>query len=177
MNEEKGIRQLARQIKVSHTAIANAMKDLNITGQSQGQGKPTLLNANEQARIAAYLGCSAALNNSSAITPSSALSVIPDDVDLPLDGYTYEGAENLTLIDTSQRRSSAMQGFMNHLDNYQGSGKNLADAMVEDAKRRGADLGTQIALAELGTAISTSQAIKNDAAKKLGLVKDSEPAS
>ena len=170
----KGIRQLARQIKVSHTAIANAMKDLNITGQSQGQGKPTLLSDDEQARIAAYLGCSAALNNSTPTLQSSQVSIVPADVVLPVPSVERL---DLTVADSSKTRALAMQEFMTTLNTYQGNGQSLEDALLQKAKQDGAELGTQLALAKLGTAIATSQDIERDAAKKLGLVKDGDASS
>ncbi len=51
------IRQLAEKLKVSHTAIRNAIADIKAEsgveiGTSQGQGKATLLSESEQALIA-----------------------------------------------------------------------------------------------------------------------------
>lgn len=170
---DKGIRELARQLGLTHPTIKQAMADLNITGQSQGQGRPTLLNESEQSRIAAYLGCSALLNS----TPSQKsehVSIVPADVALSLD---RRDRMTLTVADNSQSRAGAMQNFMDSLETFQGNGQTLEDALLQKARQDGANLGTQLALTKLGTAIATSQDIERDAAKKLGLVKDSESAS
>ena len=171
---DKGIRQLGRELRLSHTAIANAMRELGITGKSQGQGKPTLLNDAEQARIAEHLGATALTLHNEPQPQSSQVSIVPSDVTLPV-----ARVERLELAVTDSRQSQAMaiQQLMDTLQTYQANGQSLEDAMLQDARRQGAELGTQIAITKLGTAIATSQAIEKDSAKKLGLLQDSDTSS
>lgn len=184
----KGLRQFGREIGISHTAIANAMNELGITGRSQGPGRPTLLNEYEQGLIA--------LHFERDLTPQTTeLTAERGLIELVQRGTPHKVAQvsivhSAEVVDVSQvdqiafvvpdktrELTAAVEKLTKTLKALQGNDQALEGAMMQNAVQRGVELGTRMAVAEVGHAAEISQAIKLDLAKKLGIVQDSEATS
>ena len=186
---DKGLRQFGREIGISHTAIANAMKELGIEGIFQGPGKPTLLNEYEQGLIALHFERDLTPQTQSQPTEqSSAIELV--QCAAPQGAAQVSIIRSAEVIDVSQvdqiafvvpdktrELTAAVEKLTKTIEALQGNDQALEGAMMQNAVQRGAELGTRMAVAEVGRAAEVSQAIKLDLAKKLGIVQDSEATS
>jgi hypothetical protein len=61
------------------------------------------------------------------------------------------------------------------LQQWMSNGQTLKTALLQDAAMKGTELGTQMAIAKVGNAVKSAQAVELELAKKLGLVQEAVP--
>ena len=171
-----GIRQLATKLKVSHTSIKRAMDGLGIVGESQGKGLATLLSEDDQRKIAARFGVPlVALDRPQ--SSDANVSIVPAAVDAPLMQTRKLGQVNLQVVDSTAQLTTAIAGLTAELTQWRHNSQSIETAAIANADREGAELGTRIAVTKVSRAVKTADSIELELAKKLGLVKESEPQS
>lgn len=165
------IREFAKELDVSHNTVRNVMKALEdelsiVIGYSQGKGKPTLLNSDEQRLIRERVNVPTKPNSQVSIVPYVPTSIEKDYLDSPVLPVTYE-TTNVEVY-TGQLSNK----FSSDLDTIQKNTTALDNALLLKLQNEGQLLGHQMFEAKYGTAFSTLNGLEQMAAKKQGLVKE-----
>jgi DNA-binding transcriptional MocR family regulator len=162
------IRKFAEVCGVSHTEIARKMRDLEIEGTPQGKGLPTLLSAAEQDKIAAVLFVPAELPAS----PEQQVEVLGGGLSVyaPAPLGTRGTDSSLSRHLQQQQLTQALQGFKSNQAGFR-------NALLGMAAESGRQLGHEMAIAEMNTALATHQNLQRQVGKELGVVATDEPAA
>jgi DNA-binding transcriptional MocR family regulator len=157
------IRKFAEVCGVSHTEIARRMKELSIEGTPQGKGLPTLLSPTEQDAIAAVLFVPA----EPPAAPSQQVEVIGGGLSV------YQVAPLATRgIDSSLSRNLQTQQLTQALGAFKGNQAGFRTALLGMASESGRQLGHEMLLTEMNTAMATHAELQQQVGKELGVVAD-----
>lgn len=77
---------------------------------------------------------------------------------------------HLTVIDSTQRLTEAISSLNSTLQQFVSNDQTLEDALKQNAAQKGSRLGTELAIAEIGSMMQATEAARVELAKKLGLV-------
>lgn len=154
----KSIRELARYLKVSHSTISAHMSRLGITGESQGEGKPTLISEDDCLRIAKSINPVSeppAIQAVEVVVETTAIETIPQpQYFVPESSFSRE-------LDL-QRLKTTIQGF-------KASNQRFRQAMLGLAIEEGKQLGHEMKAAMLDTTFATFENVGNITSEELGL--------
>lgn len=160
------IRKFADVCGVSHTEIARRMKELSIEGTPQGKGLPTLLSGAEQDAIAKVLFIPAA----PPAAPSQQVEVLGSGISV------YQPAPLATRgTDSSLSRNLQTQQLTQALQGFKGNQASFRNALLGMAAESGRQLGHEMAIAEMNTALATHAQLQQTVGNELGVVA-TEPA-
>ena len=116
--------------------------------------------------VAAYQA-SQAQNQAASEPASSAITVRESDQPLPVQGIQ---PLNLTVVDSTQRLAEAISSLNSTLQQFVSNDQTLEDALKQNAAQKGSRLGTELAIAEIGSMMQATEAARVELAKKLGLL-------
>lgn len=161
------IRKFAEVCQVSHTEIARKMTALGISGTPQGKGLPTLLSPAEQDAIAAVLFIPA----EPPAAPSQHVEVLGGGLSVytPAPLATRGTDSGLSRHLQQQQLTQALQGF-------KGNQSSFRNALLGMAAESGRQLGHEMAIAEMNTALATHAELQQTVGKELGVVPDAAAA-
>ncbi|MEP1080342.1 hypothetical protein NDI52_33845 [Leptolyngbya sp. PL-A3] len=77
---------------------------------------------------------------------------------------------HLTVIDSTQRLTEAISSLNTTLQQFVSNDQTLEDALKQNAAQKGSRLGTELAIAEIGSMMQATEAARVELAKKLGLL-------
>jgi len=162
------IRQFATVCGVSHTEISRKMKDLSIEGTPQGKGLPTLLSAPEQDQIAAVL-----------FIPAEPPAAPAQHVDVLGGGLSvYTPAPLATRgTDSGLSRHIQQQQLTQALGVFKGNQASFRNALLGMAAESGRQLGHEMAVAEMNTALATHAELQQTVGNELGVVAAADTAA
>jgi hypothetical protein len=154
------IRKFAEVCGVSHTEVGRKMTALGIKGTPQGKGKPTLLSPAEQDQIAATLFV--------AVEP---IAPPVRDVEVVSGGLSvYQPLPLATRgTDGSLSRNVQTQQLTQALHSFKGNQASFRDALLGMAAESGRQLGHEMAIAEMNTALATHAHLQQTVGKQLGV--------
>lgn len=169
----KSIRQLADDLNVSHTTIRSAILELETErghpiGKSGGRGRPTELNEAECELIASKFYKPAFIQDS---RPQAVSGLAVRQSEQAIDVYQTEKLQ-LTVTDSTVQLTQAVQSLDATLQQWLSNSQTLEAALLQDSAMKGTQLGTQMAIAKVGNAVKSAQAVELELAKKLGLVQE-----
>ena len=98
---------------------------------------------------------------------SSALVIRESDTPIPVQSVQ---PIHLTVIDSTQRLTEAISSLNNTLQQFVSNDQTLADALKQNATQKGSRLGTELAIAEIGSMMQATESARVELAKKLGLL-------
>jgi hypothetical protein len=116
--------------------------------------------------VAAYQA-SQARNQAAHEPASSALTIRESDQPLPVQEIQ---PLNLTVVDSTQRLAEAISSLNSTLQQFVSNDQTLEDALKQNAAQKGSRLGTELAIAEIGSMMQATEAARVELAKKLGLL-------
>ncbi|MGB7314786.1 MAG: hypothetical protein WA939_17795 [Nodosilinea sp.] len=158
------IRKFADVCGVSHTEISRKMKELSIEGTPQGKGLPTLLSGTEQDAIARVLFVPAA----PPAPPSQQVEVLGGGLSV------YQPAPLATRgTDSSLSRHLQQRQLTQALQGFKGNQASFRNALLGMAAEQGRQLGHEMAVTEMNTALATHAQLQQTVGKELGVVTDS----
>lgn len=162
------IRKFADVCGVSHTEIARKMRDLEIEGTPQGKGLPTLLSGVEQDAIAAVL-----------FVPAEPPAAPAKHVEVLGGGLSVYMPAPLSTrgTDSSLSRNLQTQQLAHALQGFKGNQSSFRNALLGMAAESGRQLGHEMAIAEMNTALATHAELQQTVGKELGVVATDEPAA
>ena len=102
-----------------------------------------------------------------ASNPGSAITVRASETPLAVDPLQ---PLHLTVIDSTQRLTEAISSLNNTLQQFVSNDQTLADALKQNATQKGSRLGTELAIAEIGSMMQATESARVELAKKLGLL-------
>ena len=180
-NMKKSIRQVAAELNVSHTALRAAIAELvaehgQPIGESQGKGKPTFLSEAEQALLAKKFLVSHTPDFIYQTRPHETTGIVVHQATTALEVYQPEQI-TLTVQDSTVQLTQAIQSLDATLKQFVTNGQTLDAALLQNSAMKGAELGTQMAIAKVGAAVKSSESLELQLAKKLGLVPEDAPAA
>ena len=165
--KEMSIRAFAELCKVSHTEIRRRMADLGIEGNGGGRGKAKLLTIGDQDRIAQTLFVPAASQLPRTLQPGPfADGELTSYTPSPLQAHFQRRA------DERFRREVQSQSALNQFNRNRNV---LREALIGLADEDGANLGDEMAEAQLSAAMRQYEHRQNLAGKALGVIPDSSP--
>lgn len=180
------IREFAPLVGKSRPTVSTKIKELTSEpdalplGLVQGSGKPTLLNRDDQERLADAFGVTlnehgipdeveGELVDSTKPTPSeelqSSLTVLDPNA-APQQGGQGSGAQinvykpvilNLQVTSSAGAVDQTLSDLRVTLGNYDGNEALINDALIQQAQQRGARTGAQLAAAETSALLSTKE--------------------
>jgi hypothetical protein len=160
------IRKFAEVCGVSHTEIARRMKDLEIEGTPQGKGLPTLLSGAEQDAIAKVLFIPA----EPPATPAKHVEVLGGGLSV------YTPAPLATRgTDSSLSRNLQQRQLTQALGVFKGNQAGFRNALLGLASESGRQLGHEMLVTEMNTALATHAQLQQTVGNELGVVA-TEPA-
>jgi DNA-binding transcriptional MocR family regulator len=154
----ESIRQLAKHLKVSHTTVSSHMSRLGITGESQGEGKPTLISEDDCLRIARSINPvlePPAVQAVEVVVETTAIESIPQPQ------YFVPESSFSRQLDLHRLKGS-IQGFKSNQQRFR-------DAMLSLAIEQGRQLGHEMKAAMLDTTFATFESVGNETSEELGL--------
>ena len=155
------IRKFAEVCGVSHTEISRKMTALGIEGTPQGKGLPTLLSAAEQDLIAAVLFVPA----EPPAAPSQHIEVLGGS--LPV----YQPAPLATRgTDSGLSRNLQTHQLIQAVQGFKGNQAGFRNALLGMASESGRQLGHEMLLTEMNTAMATHAELQQTVGKELGVV-------
>jgi DNA-binding transcriptional MocR family regulator len=172
----RSIRQLADDLSVSHTTIRTAILELETElghpiGKSGGRGRPTELSDRECELIAGKFYKPAFIQDS---RPQAVSGLAVRQSEQAIEVYQTEKL-HLTVTDSTAQLTQAVQSLDATLQQWMSNGQTLDTALLQDSAMKGTALGTQMAIAKVGNAVKSAQAVELELAKKLGLVQEAVP--
>jgi hypothetical protein len=166
--EPLSIRKFAEVCGVSHTEISRKMTALGISGTPQGKGLPTLLSAHEQDQIAAVL-----------FVPAEPPAPPQQQVEVLGGGLSVYAPAPLATrgTDSSLSRHLQTQQLAQALGAFKGNQASFRNALLGMAAESGRQLGHEMAVTEMNTALATHAQLQQTVGKELGVVAaDTAPA-
>ena len=162
------IRKFAEVCQVSHTEISRKMTALGIEGTPQGKGLPTLLSPAEQDAIAKVLFVPA----EPPAAPSQQVEVLGGS--LPV----YTPAPLATRgTDSGLSRNLQTHQLIQAVQGFKGNQAGFRNALLGMASESGRQLGHEMLLTEMNTAMATHAELQQTVGKELGVVATAdEPA-
>lgn len=116
--------------------------------------------------VAAYQA-SAAQNQTADPPATAAITIRESDVPLPVQDIQ---PLNLTVVDSTQQLAEAITSLNTTLQQFVSNDQTLEDALKQNATQKGSRLGTELAIAEIGSMMQATEAARVELAKKLGLL-------
>ncbi|MGG6298278.1 hypothetical protein ACQ4M4_28265 [Leptolyngbya sp. AN02str] len=105
-----------------------------------------------------------------AAVTSGAITLQPSKVPLPVHDIA---PLNLTVLDSTERLTEAITSLNSTLQQFVSNDQALQDALKQHAAQKGSRLGTELAIAEIGSMMQATDSARVELAKKLGLLNDS----
>jgi hypothetical protein len=166
--EPLSIRKFAEVCGVSHTEISRKMTALGISGTPQGKGLPTLLSAAEQDKIAQVL-----------FVPAEPPAPPQQQVEVLGGGMSvYVPAPLATRgTDSSLSRTLQTQQLTQALGTFKGNQASFRNALLGMAAEQGRQLGHEMAIAQMNTALATHAEMTQTVGKELGVVAEPAPSA
>ncbi|MGG6242649.1 hypothetical protein ACQ4N7_28915 [Nodosilinea sp. AN01ver1] len=162
------IRKFADVCGVSHTEISRKMRELKIEGTPQGKGLPTLLSGAEQDKIAAVLFIPA----EQPAAPSQHVEVLGSGLSV----YTPTPLATRG-TDSGLSRNLQTQQLTQALGAFKGNQASFRNALLGMAAESGRQLGHEMAVAEMNTALATHAELQQTVGKELGVVATAAPST
>ena len=162
------IRQFATVCDTSHTEISRKMKELNIEGEPQGKGLPTLLSPAEQDAIAAVL-----------FVPAEPPAAPAQHIDVLGGGQSVYSPAPLLVrgTDSGLSRYIQQQQLSQALGAFKGNQASFRNALLRMAAEQGRQLGHEMAIAEMNTAMATHAELQQTVGNELGVVAAADAAA
>lgn len=104
-----------------------------------------------------------------ASAPSASTAITRQESDVPLPVQSISPL-HLTVIDSTQRLTEAITTLNSTLQQFVTNDQTLADALKQTATAKGSRLGTELAIAEIGSMMQATETVRTELAKKLGLL-------
>ncbi|MBD2024197.1 hypothetical protein [Leptolyngbya sp. FACHB-711] len=101
--------------------------------------------------------------------PSLASSITRRPSDVPLPVYPLQPLR-LTVVDSTDRLTEAINSLNTTLQQFVSNDRTLEDALKQNATQKGSRLGTELAIAEIGSMVQATDLARVELAKKLGLL-------
>lgn len=167
------IREFAESIDSNRTTVRDAMKALNLSGNPQGKGKPTLLSQSDQSALARYIKPEL----SRAIVTHAQVSVVPSESSDSLvnsDSIAparYEVEDNSQALETTE--ADVLKAFGQFFNNSQG----FESAFLQMADLQGSSLGVQYVARKYQAASNKANELEQQMGKQVGLVASDTHAS
>jgi hypothetical protein len=98
---------------------------------------------------------------------SSAITIRESEQSLPVQEIQ---PLNLMVVDSTQRLAEAISSLNSTLQQFVSNDQTLEDALKQNAAQKGSRLGTELAIAEIGSMMQATEAARVELAKKLGLL-------
>ncbi len=161
--EPLSIRKFAEICGVSHTEIGRKMTALGIVGTPQGKGLPTLLSPAEQDKIAAVL-----------FIPAEPPAPPAQHVEVWGSGLSVYAPAPLATrgVNSELSRHLQQQQLTQSLGAFKGNQASFRKALLGMAAESGRQLGHEMAIAEMNTALATHAQLQQTVGKELGVVAD-----
>ncbi|MGB3138439.1 MAG: hypothetical protein WBG38_09915 [Nodosilinea sp.] len=157
------IRKFAEVCGVSHTEISRKMTSLGISGTPQGKGLPTLLSPVEQDKIATVLFIPAG----PPAPPAQHVEVLGGGLSV------YQPTPLATRgTDSSLSRNLQQRQLTQALGAFKGNQASFRHALLGMAAESGRQLGHEMAVTEMNTALATHAQLQQTVGKELGVVAD-----
>lgn len=170
--QETSIRQLADRLSVSHTAICNAIKQLQAEmgvtiGKSQGQGKPKLLSRQEQEWIAGKFFVPATVAKQSQPTEQQGIAVQESTEAI---NVFQPRPLKLTVVDHTGIITQSAQAINTSANQVVINLEISEDALRQTFRARGARTGATLAAEEFSGLVENYEVQKGEILKKLGVL-------
>ncbi|WP_088894950.1 hypothetical protein [Leptolyngbya ohadii] len=117
--------------------------------------------------VAAYQAAQKIHNPSTDPSLLSSITLSPSDVPLPV--YPLQPLR-LTVVDSTDRLTEAINNLNTTLQQFVTNDQTLEDALKQNATQKGSRLGTELAIAEIGSMVQATESARVELAKKLGLL-------
>lgn len=98
---------------------------------------------------------------------TAAITLRESDVPLPVQAIQ---PLNLTVIDSTTRLTEAITSLNTTLQQFVNNEQTLEDALKQNVTQKGSRLGTELAIAEIGSMMQATESMRVELAKKLGLI-------
>jgi hypothetical protein len=159
--EPLSIRKFAEVCGVSHTEIGRKMTALGISGTPQGKGLPTLLSPTEQDKIAAVL-----------VIPAEPPAAPAQQVEVLGNGLSVYMPPPLATrgVNSELSRHLQQQQLTQALGVFRGNQTSFRNALLGMAAESGRQLGHEMAVTEINTALATHAELQQTVGKELGVV-------
>ncbi|MFQ4136328.1 hypothetical protein PGN35_008395 [Nodosilinea sp. PGN35] len=157
------IRKFAEVCGVSHTEIGRKMTALGISGTPQGKGLPTLLSPAEQDSIAQTLF----IPDKPPTAPAQHVEVLGSGLSV----YTPPPLATRG-VNSELSRHIQQQQLTRALGAFKGNQASFRNALLGMAAESGRQLGHEMAVTEMNTALSTHAQLQQTVGKELGVVVD-----
>jgi len=159
--EPLSIRKFAEVCGVSHTEIGRKMTALGIAGTPQGKGLPTLLSPTEQDQIAQIL-----------FIPAEPPAAPAQHVEVLGSGLSVYTPAPLATRGTNSglSRHIQQQQLTQALGVFKGNQASFRNALLGMAAESGRQLGHEMAVAEMNTALATHAELQQTVGNELGVV-------
>lgn len=160
----KSIRQTAEDLRVTHTAVRQAIAAIEAEtgktiGRSQGRGMAKLLDQQEQELIARRFYKP---------EPAQPAPIVHQEVEAPI-LFHRVGQVTLKVPDSSSRINQAVTELRENLDQFKSNRETIESALIRFSADSGKDLGTRMAVTKVANAVQKSEAVELELLKKLGL--------
>lgn len=116
--------------------------------------------------VAAYQA-SQSLNQATNPPSTAAITLRESDVPLPVQEIQ---PLNLIVVDSTQQLAEAITSLNTTLQQFVSNDQTLEDALKQNATQKGSRLGTELAIAEIGSMMQATESARVELAKKLGLL-------
>ncbi|MGB3312319.1 MAG: hypothetical protein WBG32_08820 [Nodosilinea sp.] len=157
------IRKFAEVCGVSHTEIGRKMTALGISGTPQGKGLPTLLSPAEQDSIAQTLF----IPDKPPAAPAQHVEVLGNGLSV----YTPPPLATRG-INSELSRHLQQQQLTQALGAFKGNQASFRSALLGMAAESGRQLGHEMAVTEMNSALATHAQLQQTVGKELGVVED-----
>ncbi|MEP0914549.1 hypothetical protein NDI45_26970 [Leptolyngbya sp. GB1-A1] len=117
--------------------------------------------------VAAYQAAQKVQNPSTNSSLAASITIRPSDVPLPV--YPLQPLR-LTVVDSTDRLTEAINNLNTTLQQFVSNDQTLEDALKQNATQKGTRLGTELAIAEIGSMVQATESARVELAKKLGLL-------
>ncbi|MBM0744989.1 hypothetical protein JOY44_26070 (plasmid) [Phormidium sp. CLA17] len=111
----------------------------------------------------------ASTSQSQAADPPTTAAITLRESDVPLPVQEIQPL-NLTVVDSTQRLAEAITRLNSTLQQFVSNDQTLEDALKQNATQKGSRLGTELAIAEMGSMMQATDSARVELAKKLGLL-------
>ncbi len=117
--------------------------------------------------LVAAFQASASQNQTADPPVTAAITIRESDVPLPVQDIQ---PLNLTVVDSTQQLAEAITSLNTTLQQFVSNDQTLEDALKQNATQKGSRLGTELAIAEIGSMMQATESARVELAKKLGLL-------
>ncbi|MBD1852076.1 hypothetical protein [Leptolyngbya sp. FACHB-711] len=117
--------------------------------------------------VAAYQAAQAQTQTAANPQVCAGITLRNSEVPLPVQGIQ---PLQLTVVDSTDRLTEAINSLNTTLQQFVSNDRTLEDALKLNATQKGSRLGTELAIAEIGSMVQATESARVELAKKLGLL-------